>query len=254
MKSKPYLLAETNWKTVKTTEYKVAILPWGATEAHNYHLPYGTDFLETDFIVEKAAKIAWKNGAKIIVLPAIPFGVNVQQLDIKMTINMNPSTQALVLQDVIESLENSGIEKLVVFNGHGGNNFKQMIRELQKDTDVFLSSLAWYETVNAEAYFENSGDHANEMETSIMLNAFPNLVLPLEEAGDGKAKKNKITGFNEGWAWTPRRWTQVTEDTGIGNPKLATSDKGKKYLDDIIEKTARFFLELSKVDINDMYK
>ena len=40
---RPYILAETNWKAVKETKFELAVLPWGATEAHNYHLPYGTD-------------------------------------------------------------------------------------------------------------------------------------------------------------------------------------------------------------------
>jgi len=254
LKNKPYLLKGTTWKTVKTTEYEIAVLPWGATEAHNYHLPYGTDFLETDFIAEKAVELAWNNGAKVILLPSIPFGVNTQQLDIKMTINMNPSTQFAVLADIIESLENSKIKKFVVLNGHGGNSFKQMIRELQKDTDVFLSSVDWFKTVDEKRYFENDGDHGGEMETSMMIYAFPDLVLQLEEAGEGKEKRNRINAFNEGWAWAPRKWAQVTEDTGIGNPKLATVEKGEKYLNDVINKIAQFLVDLSNTDINEIYQ
>ncbi len=253
-KNKPYLLKETTWKTVKTTEYETAVLPWGATEAHNCHLPYGTDILETEYIGEKAVELAWNKGAKVILLPSIPFGVNTQQLDIKMTINMNPSTQFAILTDVIESLEYSKIKKFVILNGHGGNSFKQMIRELQKDTDIFLSSMDWFKTVKEENYFENGGDHAHEMETSIMLYAYPDLVLPLEEAGEGKEKKNKINAFTEGWAWAPRKWTQVTEDTGIGNPKLATAEKGEKYLNDVINKIAQFLVDLSNTDVNDIYE
>src|SRR6185312_14559411 len=51
----PYILAETNWKTVSSTEYDVAILPWGATEAHNYHLPYATDVMECDAVAAESA-------------------------------------------------------------------------------------------------------------------------------------------------------------------------------------------------------
>jgi len=141
MELKPYLLKETNWKTVKEIDYKVAILPWGATEAHNYHLPYGTDIFETEYCAEQSAKIAWQKGAKVIVLPTIPFGVNTSQMDIKLTINMNPSTQSKILADVIESLENHGIEKLVILNGHGGNDFKQIIRELQKNSKIFITNV-----------------------------------------------------------------------------------------------------------------
>ena len=47
---RPWVIAETNWKHVKATRYEVALLPWGATEAHNYHLPYATDSLQNDAI------------------------------------------------------------------------------------------------------------------------------------------------------------------------------------------------------------
>ena len=58
MPTRPYLLAETNWKTVKDTDYQVAVLPWGATEAHNYHLPYATDNFESQYVAAEAARKA----------------------------------------------------------------------------------------------------------------------------------------------------------------------------------------------------
>ena len=94
MPARPYVLNETTWKTVKHTEYEVVILPWGATEAHNYHLPYGTDTMECEYVAVESARLAWEQGARVVVLPTIPFGVNTGQLDIRLDINMNPSTQA----------------------------------------------------------------------------------------------------------------------------------------------------------------
>ena len=79
-------------------------MPWGATEAHNYHLPYETDNIQLDCIAAESARIAWEEGTKIGVLPCVPFGVNTGQLDIPFCINMNPTTQTAVLADVIESL------------------------------------------------------------------------------------------------------------------------------------------------------
>ena len=45
MAIRPYILAETNWKNIQGSSFDVAVLPWSATEAHNYHLPYATDTL-----------------------------------------------------------------------------------------------------------------------------------------------------------------------------------------------------------------
>jgi len=252
----PYMLNQTNWKTVKEISYQVAVLPWGATEAHNYHLPYGTDNIQCDFIAEKAAAAAWEKGVKVIVLPTIPFGVNTQQLDIPLTINMNPSTQKVVLQDIVESLSASGISRFVILNGHGGNDFKQMIRELKYGyQEMLICQLNWYAVLTDwTQLFEDVGDHAGEMETSVMMKIAPDLVRPLSEAGDGKSKSLKFNGRKEGWLWAPREWTKVTEDTGIGNPAKATAEKGEKCLEIVINKISDFYVELAEADVDSIYE
>src|SRR5215831_4615233 len=198
--TRPYILAETTWKTVDATSYDVAILPWGATEAHNYHLPYGTDTIQSEQIAARAAETAWARGAKVVVLPAVPFGVNTTQLDIKLCLNMNPSTQAALVADLVSSLDGQGIHKLLILNGHGGNDFRQMIRELQPRTRVFLSSINWYSCVDARDFIELAGDHAGEAETSAMMHLAPEMVQPLDEAGTGRARPSRLTGIREGWA------------------------------------------------------
>lgn len=251
---RPYILAETNWKNIQKTTFDLAILPWGATEAHNYHLPYGTDVIEADRIAAAAAEIAWNKGAKIIVLPTIPFGVNTGQADIKLDVNIYPSTQMAILSDIIEMLNRQNIKKLLILNSHGGNDFKTLIRELGlKYPQMFLATCNWYQALNKKDFFDEMGDHADEMETSLLLYLAPELVLPLAEAGIGKEKKHKIKEFNEGWAWSERKWSQITADTGVGNPKLASAAKGEKYFIAVTEKVARLFVEIASCDINDLY-
>src|SRR4051794_32235562 len=104
MPGRPYVLAETTWKTVKEGIYDVAVLPWGATEAHNYHLPYATDTIQCDYIAAEAARQAWQAGARPVVLPTVPFGVQTGQLDIPFCLNVNPSTQAAILSDLAQCL------------------------------------------------------------------------------------------------------------------------------------------------------
>jgi creatinine amidohydrolase len=254
MPPRPYVLTETNWKAVKDTPFEVAILPWGATEPHNYHLPYGTDNYETTAIAERAADIAWRQGAKVVVLPTVPFGVNTGQLDLKLTINMNPSTQFALLGDIARALSGQGMKKLVILNGHGGNDFRQMIRELQPQVDLFICTINWWTCVNGAEYFTEPGDHAGEMETSIMLSLEPDLVLPLSDAGPGKARKFRVAGLRDGWAWAPRRWSQVTDDTGTGNPAAATVAKGAKFLEAVTLKIGDFLVDLAKADTNKLYE
>lgn len=253
---KPYILEETTWKQVKNQKYDIAVLPWGATEPHNYHLPYGTDSLETARIAEDAAKKAWDNGVKIMVLPTIPLGVqNPGQIEMPFCLHTKPSTQIIIFKDIVDTLYNQGIRKLVLMNGHGGNDFKPMIREIQPQfPEMLISLVEWFKIFNLNEYFEEDGDHANEMETSIIMHYFPNLVLPLEEAGDGIAKSSKLKGIQDRTAWIPRQWDKVSEDTGIGNPKKASAEKGKRFLNDVTTKIAGFFVELDKCDPKNLYE
>jgi creatinine amidohydrolase len=255
MLSRPYILAENTWKTVKATEYVLAVLPWGATEAHNYHLPYGTDIIEAERVAAEAARLAWDEGVKLTVLPTIPFGVNTGQFDVKLDMNMNPSTQFAVLRDVVDVLNRQGIYKLIILNSHGGNDFRQMIRELGLQyPKMFLSSCNWYQAVDQKEFFENKDDHAGEMETSVIMHLTPHLVRPLSEAGDGAGKKFRITAIREGWAWAERKWLQVTKDTGVGDPRKATAEKGEKYFKAVTDKVARYFVEVARADNNDLYE
>src|SRR6266850_661352 len=173
MANRPFLLNELTWQTVRDVRYEVAVLPWGATEAHNFHLPYSTDNVETEAIAARAAERAWQQGAKVVVLPVVPFGVNTGQLDIRLCINMNPSTQALLLRDVAKSLAGQGIPTLVILNGHGGNDFRQMIRELQPNTSMFLCTVSWFKVVDPKTFFSDLGDHGGELETSVMQHIVP---------------------------------------------------------------------------------
>jgi creatinine amidohydrolase len=254
MTPRPYILAETNWKTVSATDYQVAILPWGATEAHNYHLPYATDVMECDAVAASSARIAWESDARVVVLPTVPFGVNTGQLDIKLCLNMNPSTQAALLRDLVSTLEGQGILKLVILNSHGGNDFRQMIRELQPHTRVFLCALNWWTVVDAKLYFDEPGDHAGELETSVMQHIAPELVLPLSEAGEGKQRKPTIAALREGWVWAPRPWSRVSADTGVGNPTAATAEKGARFLDAVTARIASFLIELAESDLAKLYE
>lgn len=252
---RPFILAETNWREIKDQNIELAVLPWGATEAHNYHLPFSTDNIMVDKIAAESARVAWDKGAKVVVLPTIPLGVNTGQMDIRLNINLSPSTQYSILNDVIDVLNRHRIYKFLILNGHGGNDFKQIIRELGlKYPDMFICGCNWYQSFNNSDFFENSGGHADEMETSVMQHIAPEMVLPLSVAGKGESKKFKIAALNERWAWAERKWSKVTADTGIGNPHKASAAKGEKCFNEVINKIANLIIELSEADINDIYE
>jgi creatinine amidohydrolase len=139
-------------------------------------------------------------------------------------------------------------------NSHGGNDFKTMLRELGlRFPEMMLFTCNWFQALDKSKFFEESGDHADEMETSLIQYLTPNLALPLSEAGNGEEKKSTIKGIQEKWAWAERKWSQVTEDTGIGNPKKASPEKGRLYFDAVTDKIAELIQEICAAKPDQLY-
>jgi creatinine amidohydrolase len=129
-----------------------------------------------------------------------------------------------------------------------------MISELGlKYPKMFLCSCNWFQALDQKDFFENKDDHAGEMETSVIMHLKPDLVRPLTEAGDGAAKKFRMSAMHEGWGWAERKWLQVTKDTGVGDPRKASAEKGERYFAAVTAKLGTFFLEVALADRNDMY-
>lgn len=246
-------LAEMTWPEVRGTVWPVVLLPWGATEPHNTHLPYGTDTLLGGTVANRVASRCADLGVSVLALPAVPFGVNTTQLDLPMTINVMPSTQLAVLRDVVRSVEPHGVRVLVLLNAHGGNELRALVRELQPETRVLLVIVNWWQVADG-AVFTTPGDHAGELETAAVLHVAPELVAPRDTWGKGAAKASVFAGVRDGWAWLPRRWTQVTRDTGVGNPRDATADRGATFVAEAVEKIAALCVELARADPERLYE
>jgi creatinine amidohydrolase len=246
-------LEELTWPAVRAGQWPVAVMPWGATEPHNTHLPYGTDTLLGR---EVAARVGTRCAALqcgVLVLPAMPFGVNTTQLDLPMTLNVMPSTQLAVLHDVVRSLEPHGVRALVLLNAHGGNELRALVRELTPQTSIVLVIANWWQAAD-HALFREPGDHAGALETAAVLHVAPHLVAERAVWGDGHARTSVLGGVRAGWAWTPRRWTQVTADTGVGYPAEATAEQGAAFVAQAVESIAQLCVELASADPANLYR
>ena len=193
-----------------------------------------------------AAKLAKTHyGIRCMVMPYVTAGSqNPGQRELDFCIHYRYETQKAILSDLVASLYAQGYRKMVIINGHGGNTFKSMIRDLSLDyPDFLIASSEWFAFIPAKEYFDEPGDHADELETSVMMHYHPELV-NLDEAGDGNYKKFASQMLNEKVAWIPRNWQNVSQDTGIGNPKKASAGKGKKYAEAVVAKYALLFEEL----------
>lgn len=248
--SRPFVLHEATYRQTIDLKPAVAVLPWGATEAHNWHLPHGTDTIEATELAIHAVEQACARGEACIVLPAIPYGNNNTQLTQTATITMRGSTQQLVLHDVCDSLVRQNINKLVLLNFHGGNDFKSMIRDIMLDLPIFIVLVNGYQLAAGEMssiLSDPRTGHADEFETSLMLHLAPQLVAQLTEAGAGEATPSQLPVLSATpGVWCPRDWAALTSDTGDGNPREATASKGAALFSIMVDKLSNLLIELAK--------
>ncbi len=252
-------LAETNYGIVKNHEYEVAVLPLGATEPHNLHLPYSMDSLEGDTIGEKICEAAWQRGAKVMLLPTLPYGTQTNQREFPFSMNLNPSTLGAVIADLVESLVHQGVNKVLLLNSHGGNDLKGLLREMYGQTPAKLFLCNWY-TIFQDVYeeiFDQRDDHAGEMETSLGLAFWPELVARDAEgnltADKGAKASTRFEAVNRGWVSITRPWHLLTTNAGAGNPHAATAEKGRRLMELLVDRLAGFLVELSAAELDERF-
>lgn len=249
MPPRPYLLSEANQQQLAAAPPQVAILPWGATESHNRHLPYSTDVFEATDIAGEAARIAFERGAPVVVLPAIPFGNDEQQLDQYCTISFTTGTALAILNDVMRSLKVQGIDRLVIVNAHGGNQFQPLVRDLQARHAMLVVVANFWQMLpdSCERIFDEPGDHAGELETSLLLHLHPELV-EMPQAGSGATVPFALRTLRQPGVWTPRPWSWSHPDTGCGDPSAATAVKGEQFFSAVTTALAEIFIELAAAE------
>ena len=256
---RPWKLAETNYGAVKREHYEVAVLPLGATEPHNLHLPYGMDVFEGDLVGEKICEAAWQQGAKVLLLPTVPYGTQTNQRRFPFAMNLNPSTLNAVIGDLVDTLVESGLKKIVLLNSHGGNDLKGLLRELYGRTPAHLFLCNWW-TIFGDLYdevFEHPDDHAGEMETSLALAYWPELVARNPDgslaADEGRKAQTRFDAVNRGWVSITRPWHLLTTNAGAGNPHAATAEKGRRLMEVLVDRLAGFLVELSDAELDERF-
>lgn len=241
-------LTLANYGNVRFHTYELAILPWGATEPHNYHLPYMTDCLLSHAVAVDVAQAVYEQyGWRCMVMPPVHYGSqNPGQRELPFCVHGRYETQKAILTDIVASLHAQGMRRLLIINGHGGNSFKNMIRDLAVDyPDFLIASSEWFTASARKEMFDIVGDHADEVETSVMMHYHPELV-NLEEAGDGAFKEFAPLSLRKKVAWLPRNWQEISVDTGVGDPRKATAEKGQLFVQAVVQEYVQLVYDLVK--------
>ncbi len=254
--ARPWLLAESTLADVRAADWQVAVLPMGATEPHNLHLPYATDTIEATQLASACCEKATELGARVVQLPTIPYGTESNMQQFPLAMNLQPSTVFLMLRDLVNSLESSGFRKLVIFNSHGGNDLKPFLREIAGHTQVHVFLCNWYQMIRdaADKICQHPDDHAGEMETSLILHFRPELVAKTDSgtlrADAGERRPLRFDALKHGWVTLSRPWHLLTTNSGSGNPHSASAAKGQQLTDEVVARIAPFLAELSRSEVD----
>ncbi|HND51378.1 MAG TPA: creatininase family protein [Pirellulaceae bacterium] len=256
---RPWILSEVSYGFVKANPYDVAVLPLGATEPHNLHLPYGTDVFEGTIVGEKICEAAYQRGAKVVLLPTVPYGTETNLRKFPLAMNVNPTTLFRFVTDLVQSCAQSGVKKIVLLNSHGGNEMKALLRELYGSVDAHVFLCNWYQVIGdvAPQLFEHKDDHAGEMETSFLLYSHPHLVAKNEDgslaADDGRVAPTRFDAVNRGWVGITRPWHLLTTNSGSGYPHAASAEKAEKMMNILVERLSTFLVELSAAKLDERF-
>ena len=249
---RPWILVENTLDDMRKLKPEVAVYPVGAVEPHGLHLPYGSDFFQAAHVAEESCRRAYEMGARVVALPALPYGTNRQSFGFPFAMNIDPSVQLAVLRNIIESLEHSGVNKLVILNSHGGNDYKPMLRELSGTMKLFVCAIDWWRMSDMLKLWSKPDDHSGVMETSVNLFINPQWVR-VEKAADGATAPIRFDALRTGYARFCRTWHHLTKSSASGDPSGATAEAGRKFVEAALDRISRFLKELSDTPLDETF-
>jgi creatinine amidohydrolase len=161
-----------------------AVIPIGATEQHGDHLPVGTDHLVIAELCSRAAGLATTEDRPVLVTPVIAYGASHHHLPRAGTLSLRSETALAVLRDVMASMSVTGVRRIVVLNGHGGNEdlIRQAVRDVCLEHPVTASAASYWTvspdlaTLAADHGISIVPGHAGSFEQSLVLSMRPELV------------------------------------------------------------------------------
>jgi creatinine amidohydrolase len=236
-------MMEVEWSRLKAHEIRkfaekdaIVILPIAAIEQHGPHLPVMVDTRLVSEVARLSAVESNKTDNLAIVLPTIWHGLSEHHIPFGGTITLDTQTFHLVIRAVIESISRQGFRKFLILNGHGGNVSASEVIAQDITLELGIPIIAVTYWLEAAKRFQNileSQDnvlHACEAETSMMMVLEPDLVAS-ENLSDCKGVMDLkfLNAGNSAYRW--RSLTHVTPNGVIGDPTLATPEKGARLLE-----------------------
>lgn len=244
------LLSNLTSPEVKSLDFGqwIVVLPTGSVEQHGPHLPVTTD---TDIVTAVACGIESKLPERVLLLPTLWPGLSTHHMHFPGTLDVTQRVYIRLITELGKSVASMGARKVFLLNGHGGNDtpLRAALRELKTAVPETRFVFASYWTI-AEKTLRSVREselggvgHACEMETSIMLHLRPETVKMELAVRDGPPHSDpyRKTDMQYGRpVFFVEEFHEMTQSGVIGHPDLASAEKGKRFLDGIVDEVAAF--------------
>jgi len=246
----PGILETMTIDDVKAFRPQVIVIPIGSTEPHGPHLPYGTDTFMADGISAEAVRLANQEGARVLRLPPLPIGNNVNFKDLPFACRIRVETLMTVLMDLVTYGVEEGVRKFVIFNCHGGNeaamtaSLRQIFDRFQNTAFVSACTIGSFSSEVSKELFLDGSPHAGDFETSLMQFLAPE-IMPRVRPVSAPLQKPSLEALAEGRVVWVRNWAHLMPGSFAGEPGLATAEKGEQFFRAETAGFARFLIELS---------
>lgn len=243
------------WDELPTTAFKdfdpkktVVIMPVASTEQHGPHLPLSVDVRITEGVLNQMHRTV-PDDYTILSLPTMPIGKANEHIGYDGTLSLSINTLMGLWTDVAESVFRTGLKKLMILNGHGGQSQVAEIvaRDLRVRHNALVVPVNWWSVREKPIEFSDDeytyGIHGGSEETSVMLHLHPNLVKNdccVNFIPNSLLQKNKFPRlFSQGvrHAWKAE---DLHHQGAMGDASKANSDDGIK----IIQNAAVALIEL----------
>ncbi len=236
-----------HWEELSAAEFRDAItraqntclLPIGIMEKHGPHLPLGNDLLNVRYVALNAAQQEYA-----VVFPEYYFGQIFEAKHEPGTVAYSRSLQLQLLQETTDEMARNGCKKIIIVNGHGGNNsllpfFAQSQLESPHDYVVYVQSIARSAPGEPQHKSDRSTDmHAGESETSVSMIARPDLVhldrAKLESGADQGRLKALPEGLYTGIWWYARFPNHYAGDGGVASRELGDFE-AKTWINTVVQ-------------------
>jgi creatinine amidohydrolase len=249
------LLDQMTWPEVRDFLGKsnIAFVPVGSTEQHGMHLPVDNDWWTANELAKRVGDRVAEKSINVVITHPVAYGVSPHHMVFPGTVTLRIETFISVIRDICVSLSKHGFKKIVIFNGHGGNDSALMValQELKEQVDSEIYLINWWDLAIDEIKktAEPPFYHACDTETSV---AYALGQRVDREKLKGEVRKSKPSFVKHDFlAGGPTVYaanvpmTVLTSTGSVGDPSKATKEKGEKILSAIVERASQFVQEIA---------